>query len=143
MNRTGLLHECTEWFGKSITRGWANFFITRHAHELVETKVFRKKIRGLKCLEFFLKRRSMDSETMFTMHALNLCLTETKLAWANGKITVSDGSRSVDYERTNDLPRCPQEFETYIHCGVHSSRRWTREPIFGSLAGDCRRREKA
>jgi hypothetical protein len=38
VNRTELLHECTERFGKSITRGWVDSFITGHAHERFEIK---------------------------------------------------------------------------------------------------------
>jgi hypothetical protein len=38
VNRTELLHECTERFEKSITRGWIDSLITRHARELFETK---------------------------------------------------------------------------------------------------------
>jgi hypothetical protein len=92
VNRTKLSHEFTERFGKSMTRGWVNSFITRHAHKLFETKAPRKKIQGLKCLAFSLKRQSMDSETLFTIRALNSCLAETKLVLANGKIAVSGGS---------------------------------------------------
>jgi transposase len=44
VNRTELLHECTERVGKSITRGCVDSLITRHAHELLKPKVFRKKI---------------------------------------------------------------------------------------------------
>jgi hypothetical protein len=56
VNRMEFLHERTEGFGKSITGGWVNSFITRHAHKLFETKVFPKKVRSSKCLEFSLKR---------------------------------------------------------------------------------------
>jgi hypothetical protein len=44
VNRTELLHECIERFGKNTTRGWVDCFITRHAQELLKPKVFRKKI---------------------------------------------------------------------------------------------------
>jgi hypothetical protein len=38
VNRTELLHECNERFGKSITREWADSFLTRHSKDLFETK---------------------------------------------------------------------------------------------------------
>jgi hypothetical protein len=38
VNRTELLHECIERFGKSITRGWIDSFVTRHSEQLFETK---------------------------------------------------------------------------------------------------------
>jgi hypothetical protein len=38
VNQMELLHECTERFGKSITRGLVDSFITRHAYQLFETK---------------------------------------------------------------------------------------------------------
>jgi hypothetical protein len=38
VNRTELLHECTERFEKSSTPGWIDSFITRKAHEFFETK---------------------------------------------------------------------------------------------------------
>jgi transposase len=37
-NRTELLYECNERFQKSITRGWVDSFLTRHAEQLFETK---------------------------------------------------------------------------------------------------------
>jgi hypothetical protein len=38
VNRTELLHERNERFGKSITREWVDFFLTRHAEQHFETK---------------------------------------------------------------------------------------------------------
>jgi hypothetical protein len=38
VNRTELLHERNERFGKSITRGWVDSFLTYHAEQLFETK---------------------------------------------------------------------------------------------------------
>jgi hypothetical protein len=38
VNRTELLHECNKRFGRSITRGWVDSFLTRHAKQLFETK---------------------------------------------------------------------------------------------------------
>jgi hypothetical protein len=72
INRTELLHECVQRFGKSITRGWVNSFLPRHADELFQTKVLLKKIKDLKYRKYFSKRRSMASSTMFTMRDLSL-----------------------------------------------------------------------
>jgi hypothetical protein len=38
INRTELLHERNERFGKSITRRWIDSFLTRYAEQLFETK---------------------------------------------------------------------------------------------------------
>jgi hypothetical protein len=38
VDRTELLHECAERFGKSITRGWVDSYITHRLQELFETK---------------------------------------------------------------------------------------------------------
>jgi hypothetical protein len=38
VNRIEVLHECNERFGKSITRGWVDSFLTGHAEQLFETK---------------------------------------------------------------------------------------------------------
>jgi transposase len=38
VNRTELLQECNERFGKSITRGWVDSFLTRHAGQFFESK---------------------------------------------------------------------------------------------------------
>jgi hypothetical protein len=38
VNKTELLHECNERFGKKITRGWVDSFVKRHNEQLVETK---------------------------------------------------------------------------------------------------------
>jgi hypothetical protein len=38
VNRTELLHECNERFGKRITKGWVDSLLTRHAEQLFETK---------------------------------------------------------------------------------------------------------
>jgi hypothetical protein len=38
VNPTELLHLCNERFGKSITRGWVDSFLTRHAEQICETK---------------------------------------------------------------------------------------------------------
>jgi hypothetical protein len=38
VNRSELLHYCNKRFGKSITRGWVDSFLRRHAEQLFETK---------------------------------------------------------------------------------------------------------
>jgi hypothetical protein len=38
VNRTKLIQEGNERFGKGITRGWVGSFLTRHAEQLFETK---------------------------------------------------------------------------------------------------------
>jgi hypothetical protein len=38
MNRTELMHDCGEYFGKQIPRGWVDSLLAHHAAELFETK---------------------------------------------------------------------------------------------------------
>jgi hypothetical protein len=85
VNRTELLHKCNERFGKSITKGWVDSFLTRHANQLFETKKFHKRIQDLKFLESFSKRGLMDFEIMFIRLALDFRSTLTRLESANGK----------------------------------------------------------
>jgi hypothetical protein len=55
VNRTELLHECTEPFGKGITRGWIDSFITGHAHQLFETKSIPQENTRLEVPRVFLE----------------------------------------------------------------------------------------
>jgi hypothetical protein len=50
-----LLHECNKRFGKSITRGWVDSFLTRHAEQLFETKSVPQKSPRLEVLRLFLQ----------------------------------------------------------------------------------------
>jgi hypothetical protein len=89
VNRIELLHECNERFGKEY-HNKMNSFLTRHAEQLLEPKVFHKRIQDLKFLESFSKRGLMDFEIMFIMLALNLCSTLTRLESANEKSVARD-----------------------------------------------------
>jgi hypothetical protein len=55
VNRTELLHECTERFGKNITRGWCDSFLARHAHDLFETKSIPQENPRLEVPRVFLE----------------------------------------------------------------------------------------
>jgi hypothetical protein len=57
VNRTELLHECNERFGKSITRTWADSFLTRFAEQLFKTKSVPQKNPRLEVPRVFLQAR--------------------------------------------------------------------------------------
>jgi hypothetical protein len=69
VNRRELLHECTERFGKNIPRGWVDSFITRHAHELFETKSIPQDNLRLEVPRIFLEA-AID---VFRDHVHNAC----------------------------------------------------------------------
>jgi hypothetical protein len=91
VNQTDLLHECTERFGKIITRGWVDSFIPRHAPELFETNSIPQENPRLEVPRVFLEA-AIDG---FRDHVHNVC-TELvfnldKIGVTNGKIAVSGG----------------------------------------------------
>jgi hypothetical protein len=57
VNRTELMHECNGRFGKSITRGLADVFLTRHAERLFETKSVPQARPILEVYRVFLQER--------------------------------------------------------------------------------------
>jgi hypothetical protein len=69
VNRTELLHECTERSGKNIPRGWVDSFVIRHAHELFETKSIPQENPRLEVPRVFLEA-AIDG---FRDHVHNAC----------------------------------------------------------------------
>jgi hypothetical protein len=55
VNKTELLHECNERFGKTITRGWVDSFIKRHPDQLFETKSIPQENPRLEVPRVFLE----------------------------------------------------------------------------------------
>jgi hypothetical protein len=84
--------------------------MTRSAHELCETKSTPQDTPRLEAPRVFLEA-AIDG---FRDHVHNAC---AELVFKLDEIGVSEwedrSHRSVNDERTNNLPRCPQEFETY------------------------------
>jgi hypothetical protein len=50
-NKTELLHECMERFGKKISRGWVDSSIKCHNEQLLETKSIPQDNPRLQVLE--------------------------------------------------------------------------------------------
>jgi hypothetical protein len=57
VNRTEFLHKCNERFGKIITRGWVDSFLTRHAKQLFEIKSVPYENPRFEVLRVFLQAR--------------------------------------------------------------------------------------
>jgi hypothetical protein len=55
VNHTEFLHECDERAEKSITRGWVDYFLTRHAEQLFETKSVLQESPRLEVPRVFLQ----------------------------------------------------------------------------------------
>lgn len=55
VNKTELLHECNERFGRTITRGWVNSFVRRHSDKLFQTKSIPQENPRLQVPRVFLE----------------------------------------------------------------------------------------
>jgi hypothetical protein len=90
-NRTELLHECNGRFGRSITRGWVDSFLRRHANQLFETKSISQENPRLDVPRAFLEA-VIDG---FRDHVHNACaelvFILARLESVNGKIAMRGG----------------------------------------------------
>jgi transposase len=91
INKTELLHECNERFGRNITRGWVDSFLKRHADQLFETTSVPQENPRLDVPRAFLEA-SIDG---FRDHIHNACAELVfdldEMESANGKIAMRGG----------------------------------------------------